>query len=69
LFSPRPHIVFRYAIKLNGQLKQLNITTLRLSGCEVKLLGHNLFSYCGLLGTEDTHSCFASGVHFLTEKS
>jgi hypothetical protein len=48
--------VFRYGIKLNGKLLQLNITTLRLTGCEVKLLGHNLFSYCGLLGVcvEDT---------------
>jgi hypothetical protein len=54
LFSSRPHIVFRYGIKLNGKLLQLNITTLRLTGCEVKLLGHNLFSYCGLLGVENT---------------
>ena len=49
----RPHIVFRYGIKLSGQLLQLNITTLRLTGCEVKLLGHNLFSYCGFLGRGD----------------
>jgi len=45
----RPHLIFGYRLELRGRIVNLKINKLKLSGCEIKLLGLNLFSYCGFI--------------------
>lgn len=45
----RPHLVFTFAIKLDGTLHKFDISSMKLSGCEFKILGIKMFSMCGLV--------------------
>jgi len=47
--SEIPHIVVKFAIHLAGELYTLNIDGLKISNCNLKVMGLTLFSYCGLL--------------------
>jgi len=44
-----PHIVIKFRIHLAGELYSMNLDALRISNCNLKVMGLTLFSYCGLL--------------------
>jgi len=45
----RPHLVFTFNVRLDGTLHSLDISNLKLTGCEIKFLGIKMFSVCGLI--------------------
>ena len=45
----RPHLVFNFNVRLDGTLHSLDISHLKLTGCEIKFLGIKMFSVCGLI--------------------
>jgi len=47
--STQPHLVFNFNIKVDGTVVNFDVTKLKLSGCELKLLGFKMFSHCDLL--------------------
>jgi len=47
--EPLPHLVFNFNIKVDGTVANFDVTKLKLSGCELKLLGFKMFSHCDLL--------------------
>ena len=44
-----PHLVFTFNVRLDGTLHSLDISNLKLKGCEIKFLGIKMFSVCGLI--------------------
>ena len=40
--SSQPHLVFNFNIKVDGTVVNFDVTKLKLSGCELKLLGEPL---------------------------
>ena len=40
--STQPHLVFNFNIKVDGTVVNFDVTKLKLSGCELKLLGERL---------------------------
>jgi len=44
-----PHLVFNFNVKIDGTVKKFDINKLKLSGCELQLLGFKMFSHCDLL--------------------
>ncbi|XP_023321023.1 uncharacterized protein LOC111695815 [Eurytemora carolleeae] len=44
-----PHIVIQFAVHLAGELYTLDLESLKISNCHLKIMGVTLFSYCGLI--------------------
>lgn len=44
-----PHLVFNFNLHLDGKLINLDISSLKVTGCEVKVMGLTMFSFCGLI--------------------
>ena len=38
-----PHLVFNFKLKIDGTVKDFDVNNLKLSGCELKLLGESDF--------------------------
>jgi len=47
--AERLHLVFTFNIKVDGQLNDVDLSSLKLSGCKFRVLGIKMFSKCGLL--------------------
>ena len=45
----RPHLIFKFRIKLDGTIANFDISQLELSGCEFSVLGLKMFSHCDVV--------------------
>ena len=45
----RPHLIFKFHIKLDGTVEKFNLSMLKLDGCEISVLGLKMFSHCNIV--------------------
>ena len=45
----KPHLVFKFGIKLSGTIAKFDISRFDLTGCRFKFLGIKMFSHCDLV--------------------